>query len=189
MRSDLLDPLLVVFSGRAARRWDVVGRLEHARRPDLDVPQIDEVVDVLDEPHPVLLHLDAEVVVAQRVDREARADRAVVADCLTDELEDLAEEARAILERAPVLVRALVEVRHQELLRDADCLRAVDQDQIEPGRAAAFGGVDIEALELADVTLVHLPARGSSPTPLGEGSCDTPRVGWRISKPVWWGPL
>ena len=76
------------------------------------------MVDVLDERDPVLLDLDAQAVVAQRVDREARADRAVVADRLPDQLEDLAEEPRAILERAPVLVRALVEVRHQELLRD-----------------------------------------------------------------------
>ena len=56
------------------------------------------MVDVLDEANAVLLDLDPEPVLTERVDREAHAERAVVTDRLADQLEDLTQEARAVLE-------------------------------------------------------------------------------------------
>ena len=117
------------------------------------------MVHVLDEANPVFADLRPEIVAAERVDRESAPERAVVADRFADEFEHLSGEPGAVLERTTVLVRAPVEVRHQELLGDRDRLRDVDQDKVEPGLPCALGGGDVVALKLADVPLVHLVAR------------------------------
>lgn len=57
-----------------------------------------------------------------RVGREADAD-AVGADCIADGLGDLEREARAVLERAAVLVRALVRVGLEELVEEVACVK------------------------------------------------------------------
>jgi hypothetical protein len=88
------------------------------------------------------------------VDREARRDRAVVADRLADLLERLAPEAGAVLERAPVLVRALVVVGGEELERHVR-VRAVDVDDVEARVARPQRSVDVHLLELEDVVLIH----------------------------------
>ncbi len=146
VRADLVHPrLLPVFGPNPGSRHRVSG-VEQARRADLYVPQVDEVIDVLDEPNAILEHRDPEPVLGERVDREAHAERTVVAEGVADQLEHLAREPGAVLERAAVLVAAPVEVRHQELLRDRDGLGAVDQDQVEPGVARALGRSDVEPL-------------------------------------------
>ena len=117
------------------------------------------MVDVLDEPNAFLLDPHPAVVLAQRLDRETGTERAIVANGLPNELEDLGEEPRPVLERSPVLVRAPVEVRQQELLGDRDRFRAVDQDQVKPGVSRALGSSYIEALKLTYVVPVHLVAR------------------------------
>ena len=83
---------------------------------NVDVPDVDEVVDELDERQRVALELRAGLA-DEHVGRDAHGDRAVVADRVLHLLDRLAPEAGAILERAAVLVGAMVVVRRQELLR------------------------------------------------------------------------
>src|SRR5437868_1566670 len=82
---------------------------------------------------------------AARVDREARRDRALVADRLADELQRLEPESRAVLERAAVLVGPLVVVRRKELQRQ-EAVRAVDVDDVEAGVAGAARGCGVHLL-------------------------------------------
>ena len=112
---------------------------------DRQVPEVDEVVDVLDEAVAVLLELDAGRAV-QRVDRESRGDRAVVTHGFAHLLEALTPEAGAVLERAPVLVRALVRPGGQELQRQV-AVSTVDVDDVEAGRPGSDGTVDVVLLD------------------------------------------
>ncbi len=114
------------------------------------------MVDHLRERDRVALELRAGLA-HEHVAREAHRDRGVVADGLLHLLDRLAPEAGAVLERAAVLVRALVVVGRQELLRQVR-VRAVDVDDVEPGRARPLRGVDVHLLDVADVVLVHLDA-------------------------------
>jgi hypothetical protein len=166
---DADDRLVRVVAGlHLARVGLLVVLLEEARRPGVlpplgdvahgEVPQVHEVVDVLDEAHAVLADLDRGLAV-QGVDREARGDRAVVADRLADPLEALLPEACAVLEGAAVLVRALVVVGREELQRQVG-VRAVDVDDVEAGLAGADGGIDVVALDERDVVAVHVARVG-----------------------------
>jgi hypothetical protein len=121
---------------------------------DVDVPDVDEIVDELDERKAVALQLGAGLA-HEHVGRHANADGAVVADRFLHLLDRLLPEARPVFERAAVLVGALVVVRRQELLRQVR-VGAVDVDDVEPRRASPLGRLDVEALHLPDVVLVHL---------------------------------
>ena len=109
---------------------------------------------MLDEAHAVLADLDRGRPV-ERVDGEARRDRAVVADRLAHLLEALLPEAGAVLEAAAVLVRALVVEGGEELQRQVR-VGAVDVDDVEARLAGAHGGVDVHLLDELDVVLVHV---------------------------------
>ncbi len=135
-----------------ARRRRVLAPLGDAG--DVDVPHVDEMVDELDERQRVALELRAGLA-HEHVGRDAHGDGAVVSDRGLDLLDRLAPEARAVLERAAVLVGAVVVVRRQELLRQIR-VRAVDVDDVEAGRAGTLRRVDIHLLHVANVVLVHL---------------------------------
>ncbi len=137
-----------------ARRRRVLAPLGDAG--EVDVPDVDEMVDHLGERDSVALELRARLA-EEHVAREPNGDRGVVADGLLDLLDRLAPEAGAVLERAAVLVRSLVVEGRQELLRQVR-VRAVDVDDVEPGRPCALGSVDVHLLDVADVVLVHLDA-------------------------------
>ena len=124
---------------------------------DREVPEVDDVVAVLDEPHAVLTHLDRGRS-EQVVDGEARGDRAVVADRLADLDQRLAPEARPVLERAAVAVGASVVVRREELERQVR-MGAVDVDDVEAGLARADRGVDVHLLDGVDVVLIHVAGK------------------------------
>ena len=109
---------------------------------------------MLDEADAVLADLDRRRP-QQVIDREPRRDRAVVADGLADLDQRLAPEARAILERAAVLVGATVVVRRQELERQVG-VRAVDVDDVEAGLTRPQRRVDVHLLDGVDVVLVHV---------------------------------
>ena len=86
-------------------------------------------IHVLDELQALSVLADAAVAEpyrqVERVDAEADSDRAVVTDRLAHELEHLASEAAAVLERAPVLVGAPVEEGQKELMQAAPpCARS-----------------------------------------------------------------
>src|SRR4029079_16531632 len=74
----------------------------------------------------------------QRVEPEARRDRAGVADRLSHRFENLAREPGAVLERSPVLVRPSVELRDQERVRERRGMGHVDGDDVEPGIAGTY---------------------------------------------------
>src|SRR6266508_1879635 len=120
----------------------------------VDVPHVHHVVDQLDEGKAVALQLRARFA-HEHVGRHADRDRAIVPDRVLHLLDRLAPEAGAVLERASVLVRAPVVVRRQELLRQIG-VRAVDVDDVEARLARTLGCLDVEALHLPDVVLVHL---------------------------------
>ena len=71
----------------------------------------------------------------------------------------LEPEARAVLERAAVLVLALVVVLRQELQRQVG-MRAVDVDDVEAGIARAHRRIDVVLLHLRDIVEIHFLAVG-----------------------------
>ena len=92
------------------------------------------MVGEADESQPLLeLHAGR----AERVHAETNGDRAVVTDRFAHDLECLEPEARPVLERASVLVRALVVEGRKELKRQV-AVAAVDVDDVEAGVAPAF---------------------------------------------------
>ena len=141
---------------------------------DLDVPQVHEVVQGRNKADAVLVDPDpvAHPVLA-RIDAEASHDRAVVADRLAYHLEQLAGEARTVLERPAVLVGALVPVGHQELVADAPGLTMVKGDQVEARLAGSPRCRYVLQLEFPDVSLRQLIAGGLCPLVTPE-LADTP---------------
>ena len=102
-------------------------RAAPAQAADDAVEEVDQRLGRAHE-REALLGLDAGAV--ERVGRDADRDRAVVADGLAHLLERLQPEARAVLERAAVGVRAVVVARREELRRQVG-VRAVDVDDVE----------------------------------------------------------
>ncbi len=98
-------------------------------RADVHVPQVDEVVGEDDEAR-TFVELDSGG--PERLDAEANGDRAVVSHRRADLLQRLDPEARAVLERAPVGVGALVVEGREELQRQI-AVAAVDVDDVETG--------------------------------------------------------
>ena len=109
------------------------------------------------EPHEreALLQLDARR--PERLDRHAQGDGAVVADRLAHRLEQLEQEARAVLERAAVLVRALVVEGREELERQV-AVPAVDVDDVEPGLARPLGAAHPVVADPRDLPASRAPS-------------------------------
>ena len=147
---------------------DLVPLLIEARRPrvlsplgdvaDIDVPQVDQGVGHLDEFHPVDLDFELTRPV-QRVDREARGDRAVVSDRPPHLLQRLQPEAGAVFQRPAVLIGALVVVVREKLQRQVR-VSAVHVDDVEAGIARAQGRIHVILLDHRDLGQVHFPAIG-----------------------------
>ncbi len=89
------------------------------------------------------------------VERDAQRQRHRVADRVAHVRDDLAGKARAVLEAAAVFVGALVGGAAEEMLEDAEAMRAVEADQIETRDTRSLGGVDEPAPQVSDVGLVH----------------------------------
>ena len=146
----------------SAGPFELVALLEEARgarvlrplddRADVDVPEVDEVVGEPDEAEP-LLELDAGR--PERLDAEAHRDRAVVADRLAHGLERLEPEARAVLERAAVLVGALVVEGREELERQVRSARRRRRRCRTRRRASELGRAHPVARGRADVVELH----------------------------------
>ena len=81
----------------------------------------------------------------------------VVADALADRADDVEHESRPVLERAAVLVLAIVDRRAQEL-RDQVAVGAVQLDAVEPGLARPPRAFGKRVDRLADVGERHLLA-------------------------------
>ena len=90
----------------------------------------------------------------QRLDAETNGDRAVVANRSAHILQRLEPEARAVLERAAVLVGAAVVERRQKLERQV-AMPAVDVDDVEPCVARKPCGLHPVAPHTVDVFLLH----------------------------------
>ena len=125
-------PGVLAEEPRRARLLAPSGAAPSAR---LEIPQIDQLVDQLDERDTILLDADAVgavVLVVERVDAHSHRDRTVVPHRILDLFDRLPPEARAVLEAAAVLVVALVEVAHQEVLGDRAGV-PVHVDDVEAG--------------------------------------------------------
>ena len=141
--------------------FELVALLEEARRArvlrpfddraDVHVPQIHQGVGQADEAES-LLQLDAGG--AERLHAESNRDHTVFADRLADDLERLEPEAGAVLQRAPVFVRALVVERREELERQVR-VAAVDVDDVEAGVADELRGAHPVLPHAADVVELH----------------------------------
>ena len=89
------------------------------------------------------------------VQREPQRQPAGVADGVTPFLDQLAHEARTVLQRAAILVATLVGSRRQEVLDDAEAVGAIKADEIEAGQPGTLEGIAMPATQIANVLLVH----------------------------------
>ena len=112
---------------------------------------------------PLLAPREHGVVVVDGADLELQVE--VVADRGADGADDLEREPRAVLERAAVLVRPVVD-RGAEELGDQVAVAAVDLDAVEPGLAHAARrlgeGVD-DLVDLRPRSSARTRTRGSAP--------------------------
>ncbi len=145
----VLGPLELVALLEEARRARVLRPVEN--RAHVDVPEVDEMVGEADELE-ALRELDARR--PEGLDAEPHRDRAVVADGFAHCLERLEPEARAVLERAAVGVRALVVEGREELKRQVR-VPAVDVDDVEAGVADEPRRPHPVAPDAVDVLLLH----------------------------------
>ena len=145
----LAGPLELPALGEEARRAGVLRPL--LDRADVDVPQVDEVVG---EPHELepLVQLDPGP--ADGRDRDPAGDRAVRADRLAHRGERLDPHPGPVLERAAVLVVALV-VERREHLPEQVGVAAVDVDDVEAGVARADRGRHPVGHDPVDVPPLH----------------------------------
>ncbi len=100
--------------------------------------------------------LDVDAQRAHAIDGHAAGDRTIVADRAAHEVERLEPEARAIGERAAVLVPPPVVVRREELPGQVR-VRAVDVDDVEARAARLTSRAHPVVLNPADVALRHRP--------------------------------
>ena len=121
------------------------------RGADRHVPEVDKVVGEAYELEP-LVQVDA--VRAERRDRDPRSDGELASDACSDHLQELEPEARPVLERAAVLVRAPVVERREELHGQV-AVRAVDVDDVEPGLARPSRRRGPVGLHAPDVVALH----------------------------------
>ena len=156
-----------------------------------DVPQIDEVIHVLDEALSVAVEGDPQLAVAgDRVQPDADGDGALVAHRSADAVRHLAAEASLILERAAVLVRPSVVERDQELLGQPGAVARVDGDDVESGLTGSQCRGDVLRLDLPDVVDVHVAAtpaeleraRHLRSAASGETALQTSRIGTAVEQ-------
>ena len=112
------------------------------------------------------------------VHREAHDHGAGVADRVLRVLDQLAEESRAILQRAAVLVGAMVPPPLEEVHRQAQVVRSVHVHEVEPRALAAHRRLAMPAPVLADVVLRHRArlVRMRAPERLVRGRDRAPRA-------------
>ena len=106
-------------------------------RPDVHVPEVDEVVSQVDELQRLL---DVDPRGAERVHRDPGDDRAVRADGVANRLERLQPEPRALLQPSAVAVGPLVVEGREELHRQVR-VRSVHVDDVEPAVSSSHGRV------------------------------------------------
>jgi hypothetical protein len=158
------------------------GVLAPVHRADVQVPVVDEVVQCRDELLALLVRADAEVAVAvgvlEGVDREAHADGDAV-DLGTQVLQHLAGEPDPVLERAAVLVGALVVERIEEVDREGS-VAGVEGQQVEPGVLGPHEALDVLAAQGRDLPLGQGAAVGHVVDvvgDLGDDLAGRPRLG------------
>ena len=88
------------------------------------------------------------------LDCESKCHRTFMAHGLVGVLEQLFDQARAILEAAAILIGALVVNRRQKLCWQI-AVSGVHIYDIEAGAFRAFGGVPVPAPKLGDIGTVH----------------------------------
>ena len=112
-----------------------------------NVDYVNQILHCLGDAHAlvqVVAALDELVAAHAEFDGEPRADG------VPDGGQHLAGEAHAVLKRAAVLVRAVVEQRREELV-DEPAVPAVDHDHLEPGAFGEGGGAAEGLRDLVDL--------------------------------------
>ena len=127
---------------------------------DVDVPQIDRagLFRELDGAQPVLVNLHP-LGPEQLIDREPAGDGALIAHRVLDRAERVDQQPGAVLEAAAVLVRAVVELVHEELDHDV-AVRGIDVDDVEARIARALRSVDVSPRDRRQVLRVRLAGIG-----------------------------
>ena len=134
-----------------ARRRRVV-----APTADVDVPQVRVLGQHRDDVASFARALDA-VGAEQLVDGEARDDAAPVTDGVLGVVDELPKKTHAVLERATVLVGAVVVPARHELHGKRQQVPRVAVDEVEAHVARADRGGAVPASHVADVGLRHGP--------------------------------
>ena len=98
---------------------------------------------------------------AQRTDgfdqRQPQRDAAAVADGIPAFLDDFAQQSRAVLEAAAVLVAALIGRGRQKVLENTVPVRGIKADQVVTRGLRAQAGVTVPAPQVADILFAHSP--------------------------------
>ena len=89
------------------------------------------------------------------VERQAHRDGAGVAHLVARVRDQLLQQARAVLQRAAIFVGALIGARREEMLDDAEAMRAIEAEDVVARPLGAAVGQLVPVAQVADVLLVH----------------------------------
>ena len=120
----------------------------------VDVPEIGKLSQHLQNLPALALGENAPLA-HQLVDREAHHDAHGVADRLLGVLDDLAQEPRAVLHRASVLVAAVVVARREEVHEEREIVGCIHAHDVEARRLRVHRGAAVPAAVVGNVGLGH----------------------------------
>ena len=133
---------------------EVVESFDHGLT--IDVPEIGQLGQ--HGHHIATLGVAGDSAIAQQfVDGEAHRDGAGIAHRLLRLLDDLAEQAHAVLEAAAIFIDAVVAPALQEMHRQRQIVAGVAVDDVETGLPGAQRRLAMPAPIVADILLVHGP--------------------------------
>ena len=105
--------------------------------------------------HVAQLRVGEALLTRQLIERQADRDGAGVAHLVARVRDQLLQEARAVFERAAIFIVALVGARRQEMLDDAEAMRAIEAEDVITRALGPLVGEPVPVAEVPDVLLVH----------------------------------
>ncbi len=151
LRRELLDPAEVLLRPRLVR--EARGARVVGPEADHHVPEVGQLADEREQLFD-FGPLDA-LLAEQLVDDDAARDRGAPVALLERVLEDLSQEARAVLERSAVLVLPEVVAAREEVLECREPVRRVDVDEVVARAQRPLDRLPVAAAEVVDVLAAH----------------------------------